>query len=131
MITEAFPMPAKMIRADFSACCPKPSLRRRPLLAPRQAAALSALFKVLANDTRLRLLHALVRTGEACVSDLALTIQMKPQAVSNQLRRLADRGILECRRSGNRIHYQIADPCVSQLLERGLCLEEDARGRTP
>jgi len=32
------------------------------------------LFKTLANDTRLRLLHALARAGELCVVDLAETI---------------------------------------------------------
>ena len=48
------------------------------------------MFKVLANDTRLRLLHAVVRAGEICVTDLADSLGMKPQAVSNQLQRLAD-----------------------------------------
>jgi ArsR family transcriptional regulator, lead/cadmium/zinc/bismuth-responsive transcriptional repressor len=34
------------------------------------------LFKVLANDSRLRLLHALERAGELCVTDLASEVQM-------------------------------------------------------
>ena len=38
----------------------KPSLRERSLLTPKQGVDVAALFKVLANDTRLRLLHALV-----------------------------------------------------------------------
>ena len=108
-------------------CPPKPSLRERPLLAPSQTSRLMALFKVLASDTRLRLLHALVRADELSVSDLARALGMTPQAVSNQLQRLVDRGILAARRNGNSIHYRISDPCVPVLLDQGLCLAEDSQ----
>ena len=91
---------------------------------------MARLFKVLSNDTRLRLLHALVRADELCVNDLAESVGMKPQAVSNQLQRLADRGIVNTRRNGNQIYYRIVDPCVTVLLDRGLCLMEDARERS-
>jgi DNA-binding transcriptional ArsR family regulator len=87
-----------------------------------EATALTRLFKVFANDTRLRLLHALVRADEMCVGDLADAVGMKPQAVSNQLQRLVDRGILGWRRNGVNVYYRVIDPCVSVLLERGLCL---------
>jgi len=83
-------------------------------------------FKVLANDTRLRLLHALVRADEMGVTDLAAAVGMKPQAVSNQLQRLSDLGILTHRRDGKSIIYRLVDPCVMTLLDRGLCLMEDA-----
>lgn len=84
------------------------------------------LFKVLANDTRLRLLHSLVRSGELCVNDLAGALGMKPQAVSNQLQRLVYRGILGFRRNGTNIYYRIKDPCIAAILDRALCLAEDA-----
>jgi DNA-binding transcriptional ArsR family regulator len=80
---------------------------------------------VLGNDSRLRLLHALERAGQLCVSDLADTVGMRPQAVSNQLQRLADRGIVAARREGNNVFYRIADPCVNSLLDLGLCLIEE------
>lgn len=106
-------------------CCPPASLEDRPLLTPIQAGGLAAVFKVLANDTRLRLLHALVRAKELRVTELAESIGMKPQAVSNQLQRLSDLGILASRRIGNNIHYQLVDLCVRSLLEQGLCLMEE------
>ena len=106
--------------------CIKPPLHERPLLRHEQAADLEKLFKILANDTRLRLLHAVVRAGELCVTELAHAVGMKPQAVSNQLQRLADRGILATRRNGNQMYYRIVDPCVTNLLNYGLCLLEDA-----
>ena len=93
------------------------------------AGELAAIFKVLANETRLRMLHAIARSGELSVSALAETVGMKPQAVSNQLQRLADRGILGSRREGTSIYYRIVDPCVTDLLDRGLCLAEDAKRR--
>jgi DNA-binding transcriptional ArsR family regulator len=97
-------------------------------LSDRQAGRLAALFKTFSNSTRLRLLHALVQAGELCVTDLARAAGMKPQAVSNQLQRLVDRGILDSRRGGNNVLYRIVDPCVRVLLERGLCLLECSTG---
>ncbi len=95
----------------------------------RQSRALESTFKMLANSTRLRMLHALVRTGDLCVGDLANQLGMKPQAVSNQLQRLADRGIVEARRDGLQIRYSIIDRCVLSLLDQGWCLAEDAQER--
>lgn len=110
-------------------CPPKPLLHTRPLLSARQAHALQLTFKLLANTTRLRILHALACNKELCVGELAQKIGMKPQAVSNQLQRLADRGIVESRRQGIQIHYSIVDPCVLTLLDQGWCLAEDSQGR--
>lgn len=104
-------------------------LKDRPLLTPIQAGGLAAVFKVLANDTRLRLLHSLIRTDEMCVTDLAASLGMRPQAVSNQLQRLSDLGILVSRREGNNIYYRLVDLCVRSLLDRGLCLMEEVSGR--
>ncbi len=103
---------------------PQPAIGERPLISDDQARSLMQLFKVFANDTRLRLLHALVRVKELYVSELAEAVGMKPQAVSNQLQRLVDRGILSAKREGTNVCYSILDPCVPVLLERGLCLIE-------
>jgi ArsR family transcriptional regulator, lead/cadmium/zinc/bismuth-responsive transcriptional repressor len=103
----------------------KRQISERPLLTTDQATEVVALFKLLANDSRLLILHALTRADELCVGDLALTVEMTPQAVSNQLRRLIDRRIVAARRDGNRIHYRIIDPCVPGLLALGVCLAEE------
>ena len=84
---------------------------------------------MLANGTRLRMLHALARAGELCVGELAEEVGMKPQAVSNQLQRLADRSIVEAQREGLQIRYSIVDHCVIALLHQGWCLAEDAQVR--
>ncbi len=107
----------------------KPALHARPLLSSAQAEELRRLFKILASDTRLRLLHALTRARELSVGELADAVGMTPQAVSNQLQRLADRGILGSRRNGTSVYYRIVDPCIPALLDRGLCLAEDTMER--
>jgi DNA-binding transcriptional ArsR family regulator len=120
----------KMQKPVDAECCTTIALRNRPLLSPIQAGGLAAVFKVLANDTRLRLLHALVRSEELCVTDLATSVGMKPQAVSNQLQRLSDLGIVTSRRNGTAIHYRLVDLCVRSLLDQGLCLMEEVYGRS-
>jgi DNA-binding transcriptional ArsR family regulator len=120
-------MPQK--KAPAAGCLPRPALKDRPFLSPRQAGGLAAVFKVLANDTRLRLLHALVRADELCVTALAASLGMKPQAVSNQLQRLSDLGILAARRERNNVYYRVVDLCVSGLLDQALCLMAEAGGR--
>lgn len=118
-----------MGKKGLKSCPSKPVLTARPLLSVRQAQALESTFKTLANATRLRMLHALARAGELGVGELADQLGMKPQAVSNQLQRLADRGIVDARRAGLQIRYTILDPCVLTLLHQGWCLAEDAQVR--
>ena len=106
--------------------CPvKPDLVNRSPLSSEQALDLSTIFKLLANDTRLRLLHILIREGELCVSELSEAVGIKTQAVSNQLQKLLAHSIVQSRRSGNHINYRIMDPCICNLIDRGLCFMED------
>lgn len=123
-------MNSRKPESSLNACLPLPSLGERELLTAPQAGELMTLFKTLANDTRLRMLHALVRAGEMCVSEMSDLLAMKPQAISNQLTRLADRGIVGSRRNGNNIYYRIVDPCVIEILDHGLCLSEEAKARS-
>ena len=122
-------MKSEKQKTRLAPCPPKPALAERRLLSTAQARQLTNIFKVLANDTRLRLLHALVREEELGVNDLAAAVGMRPQAISNQLQRLAAQGIVESRREGNKIFYRILDPCVPAIFYHGLCLAEDAGNR--
>ena len=65
------------------------------------------------------------RTGELNVTELGEAIGMTAQAVSNQLQRFAGRGIVAARRRGNCIYYRVQNACVTDLLDRGLCLIDD------
>lgn len=99
-----------------------PALAERELLGEPEVDELAALFRVLANDTRLRILHAIARAGEASVSDIAEEIGASTQTVSNHLQRMADQEVVATRRDGNRIYYRLINPCVGGVMELGLCL---------
>ena len=127
-------MPRKQLPVAEESCCPPgdPCSVRPPLAEPSafgfvDAVKVMALFKVLANDTRIRILHHIVRSGEATVTDIAKTLGMKPQAVSNQLVRLSDTRMLASRREGNNVFYRVENGCVAPLLDLALCLMEDER----
>ena len=83
---------------------------------------LAGLFRVLASDTRLRILHSIARAGEIAVGDIATEVEASSQTVSNHLQRMADQQIVATRREGNRMFYRLIDPCVGGLIELGLCL---------
>ncbi len=99
-------------------------------LSDAQASELEDLFKILANDTRLKLLQHLAIAKEMCVCDLADCLSMKPQAVSNQLQKLLDRGIVAATRKGNNISYRVIDSCVLELLQKAVCLLHDSESST-
>ena len=105
---------------------PFPNLRGE-LMASDTAERLSQLFKVLANDNRLRILHAIHLAGELGTSEIAEELGATQQAVSNQLQRLADQRIVHARRDGQRVFYKIVDPCVPGLMDLGVCLTTERR----
>jgi DNA-binding transcriptional ArsR family regulator len=80
---------------------------------------LSLLLKAIADPTRLRIVLAL-RELELCVCDIAAALGMSESAVSHQLRRLRERGLVRARRQGQVIYYALDDECVSELLDLGL-----------
>lgn len=118
-------------REPLTCCSPKPALADRPLLDVEKAAETASIFEVLANPTRLRILQEIVRSEEASPSALAQRLEMKPQAISNQIQRLADRRMIQSRRDGTNVLYRVVDPCIVDLLERALCLQEECLRREP
>lgn len=74
------------------------------------------LFQVLSHEMRLRILDEL-RKDEACVCHLQAVLD-RPQAyVSQQLRVLRDKGMVQDRRDGTLVYYRLADSQVERLLE--------------
>jgi ArsR family transcriptional regulator, lead/cadmium/zinc/bismuth-responsive transcriptional repressor len=97
------------------------------LIADDTAGDLAQLFKVLANDNRLRILHAIHRAGELGTGEIAEEVGLSQQAVPNQLQRLADQRIVQARRDAQRVFYRIIDPCVPGLMDLGVCLISQRR----
>jgi DNA-binding transcriptional ArsR family regulator len=85
-----------------------------------EAGRLADLFKLLADPTRARLLHALLEAGELCVCDLAETVEVSETSVSQALRLLRTAGVVRNRRSGRMIYYSLDDAHVRLLLDLSL-----------
>ncbi len=77
----------------------------------------SELFKLLAAPLRMRVLFLLLQGRELCVCDLADVTGSRIPALSQQLRRLHDRGLLEKRREGRTILYRVA-PAYEKTLRK-------------
>ncbi len=92
---------------------------RANALAPEEGGRLSTLYKALGDPTRLQLLLGL-RDGEMCVCDLAALARVSESAVSHQLRKLRDWGLVRNRRDGQILFYSLDDDCIARLLEVGL-----------
>lgn len=75
---------------------------------------IASFLKVLADPTRLRILHAL-QGGERCVSDLLEELPCTQANVSKHLALLRTAGIVEFRRQGTQVYYRIADPAVFSI----------------
>lgn len=80
---------------------------------------LADLFKMFADGTRVRLLHAL-SGDELCVCDLAVLLGMTKSAVSHQLKALRLSNLVKCRREGQVVYYSLADDHVKDILNIGL-----------
>ncbi|MFQ6607391.1 MAG: ArsR/SmtB family transcription factor [Fidelibacterota bacterium] len=68
---------------------------------------LAEILAMLGNGTRLKILYALAEGEELCVCDLADVLNKDVSAISHQLRRLRDRGLVTNRRDGMTIYYRL------------------------
>lgn len=92
---------------------------RKAMLTAEQTTDLAALFKVLGDPTRVRILRGL-STGELCVCDLAALLCMTTSAVSHQLRVLRAAKLVRFRKEGKIVYYSLDDDHVTGLLRDGL-----------
>jgi len=98
------------------------------VVAGTEAEDLAAIFELLADTTRARLLHALSLAEELCVCDLALLLGRSESALSHQLRLLRDRRVVSRRKAGRIVYYRLADEHIRHVLADGL---RHARETTP
>jgi DNA-binding transcriptional ArsR family regulator len=76
----------------------------------------TAVFAVLADPTRARILHALSLVPRLCVCDVAASLGMSESAVSHQLRLLRINRLVSRSREGRIAYYSLADEHVRHLL---------------
>lgn len=110
MVSETHPEPIDPEHADRAA---------RTLVDVDLAARTAALFKALADPTRVRIISALMDT-ELCVGDLTALLGMEQSAVSHQLRTMREWRLVRRRRHGRLMYYRLDDTHIRDLLLRGL-----------
>lgn len=94
---------------------------RSDLIRPQgeRLAALADFFRVFADETRIRILYALL-DGEKRVLDIAAELDISHSAVSHQLQLLRARRLVSFRREGKSIRYSIADEHIHSILRQGI-----------
>ena len=80
------------------------------------AERVSDLMKVLSNKHRLMVLCQLVE-GEKPVRELATLLEVREQAMSQQLALLRREGLVRTRRDGQTIYYSLARPDIQKLMQ--------------
>jgi len=93
------------------------ALSRRTKANADQVRQLEALFKALADSTRLRILRLLM-AGEVCVCDIHDTLKIPQAKASRHLAYLRRAGLVATRREALWVHYRLAipgDPIIAAI----------------
>lgn len=76
-------------------------------------------YKVLGDDTRIRILYAL-KEQEMCAGDIAVLLDMTKSAVSHQLAVMRNMHQIKSRRDGKNVFYSLDDEHIVDILEEAL-----------
>ena len=90
------------------------------------------LCKAMANEYRLAILYTL-REGEKCVSDIAAELDTSVHNVSQHLRILKQRQLVQSRKEGQTVYYSIANPKFVQactLIRQALLEQHQLAGQS-
>jgi ArsR family transcriptional regulator len=77
----------------------------------KRYAAQAEFHRAIARPKRLQIL-AILRNGEANVTELAQSMKVTPVSVSQDLAPLRNAGIVQSRRDGKKVHYRLSNPKV-------------------
>jgi len=73
-------------------------------------------YKALCDETRLKIVEFLLN-GEKCVCEIVPVTKRTQSTVSIQLAKLENLGIVESKREGKRVYYNISNPKVKRILK--------------
>lgn len=80
---------------------------------------MSVLFKVLGDQTRLKIISALLKV-EMCVCDISYLLNMSQSLISHQLRVLREARLVKFRREGKVVYYSLDDEHIEMIVQYGL-----------
>jgi len=79
---------------------------------------LAKLYKMFADNTRLKILWALSREA-MCVCDLAYLLDMTKSAISHQLKALRLAKLIKYDKRGRNVYYSLVECHVKEIFEKG------------
>jgi len=80
-------------------------------------------MKAVAHPVRLEIIE-LLEKREMCVGDIVEALGVKQAITSQQLNMMKNKGVLGCRRDGNKVFYRIENKNVIRLLA---CISDHCR----
>src|SRR5262252_2832412 len=86
-----------------------------PVMPPAAAAELAAVFKALADPTRVAIVNRLAAAPEVCVCDLTAAFELSQPTISHHLRVLREAGLVESERRGTWAYYALVPDAIERL----------------
>lgn len=107
-----------MQNSEIPDCCDVSKVQKikSELVDSNMIQLMTDLFSSLGDANRLKMVIALSK-AELCVHELAMTVESTTSAVSHQLRKLRDRGIVTSRREGQVKYYQLSDERIRNMID--------------
>lgn len=80
---------------------------------------LSDMFKLFADNTRLRIICSILNT-ELCVCDLCELLNLNQSTVSHQLQLLRNAKLVKYRKEGKQVFYSLKDEHIEKIISLSL-----------
>lgn len=80
---------------------------------------LSEFYKIFGDQTRLRILDALLNKP-LCVNEISELLDMTQSAISHQLKNLRTSNLVKTDKIGKNVYYSISDDHIKIILKYGL-----------
>ena len=84
-------------------------------LEPRAAEDLAAVFKALADPTRVAIVSRLASGEQCCVCDLTDAFELSQPTISHHLRILREAGLVDAERRGTFAYYWLVPEAIERL----------------
>lgn len=97
---------------------------------PEMNRNLAEMFKVFADETRLRIICSLLNE-ELCVCDLCELLNLNQSTVSHQLQTLRTSKLVKYRKEGKQVYYTLEDEHIDAILRMAIAhiKEKENAGR--
>jgi len=102
---------------------------QRNLPSEKTLEEMTSLFKVLANQLRLKILYS-IRRKRARVCEIARIVEMDISAVSHQLRILKLANLVKSKRIGREVYYRLANKQIIETIELIYTHVKNRRGKS-